>query len=315
MHLFEGCPRTLTRPFADSLVVLAVLVTALGCNLSPGPGGQDPARSAQALVVTNGLSNNGLSNNGLSNNGLSNNGLSNNGLSNNGVFGPWLRQDPTLRAQLMKYLVACAVPAGGVRTYTDPITGTIYTWTGQLGLAPDWASGLPATVAEEQIVSACLAAHANPFEAHVPFSIQGRDARGIDISFTSQELADFSVPEACFFGNLFRAEGLYSGSDRTKLHPSESTTRVCGLTRDNNGQNPGCLEILRVGKCNQNKNCSLDPTGRYYTQCTRQGVTYLPLTTRLQPSEIHVCGDGICQLGEGCGNSQNADRCVDCPCP
>jgi hypothetical protein len=299
---------------------------SLSCGVAPDPEVEELAQSEQELLATNGLATNGLATNGLATNGLATNGLATNGLATNGLatnglatngaFVAWLREDPVLRANLMKYIVTCAAPAGEVRSYSDAVLGVTYTWTGQLGLAPDWASGRPSTEAEEQLISACLAAHANPYGVHVDFSIQGRDARGTELAFTQQELNDYDVPEACFFGNVFRNQGLYAGSDGIRLRINESTTRACGLSKLNRGDNPNCEPIFRIGGCAKTRNCALDASGRFYTQCTYQGVVYKALTTRIRRSEIHVCGDGICQVGESCGRTRQADHCRDCArCP
>ncbi|WP_224367263.1 hypothetical protein [Hyalangium versicolor] len=275
------------------------------------------SQSSQSLTDFNGLATNGLATNGLATNGLATNGLATNGLATNGLFSVWLNQDPEVRVDLMKYIIACAVPAGEVRTYTNKKTGKRYQWEGQMGLTPSWAAGHPATEVEEQLVSACLAAHANPYGLHVNFSLQGRTAVGTEIPFTSQELSQYSVRESCFFGNLFRNQGLYAGNDRNSLDPDESTVRGCGLSRTMIGENPECEPIYRVGRCDL-FTCTLDATGRYYTQCFLFGKAYRPLTTRVLPSAINVCGDGVCQVTEHCGKGwggrgRTPDNCgVDC---
>ena len=47
------------------------------------------------------------------------------------------------------------------------------------------------------------------------------------------------------------------------------------------------------------------------------GIQYKVLTTRLRPSDVYTCGDGVCQVSEHCGTGQTADNCgLDCgPCP
>jgi hypothetical protein len=272
------------------------------------------AQQAQELIEENGLATNGLATNGLATNGLATNGLATNGLSSS-TFSSWFSAAPAQRAQLMKYLIGCAVPEGQVRTYTDPDTGTSYLWAGKLGLASNWGSGQPATEQEEQIISACLAAHANPYGLRVGFSILGLGAEGGEIPYTTQELGDYGIREACFFGNLFRGQGLYAGNDHTQLDSSKSTNRGCGLSGIASGENPTCPAIVRVGTCDSAQ-CVPDPTGTYYTRCTYNGVSYRPVTTRLQLSSVNTCGDGICQVSEHCGVGKSADNCSDCgACP
>src|SRR5512143_114790 len=157
--------------------VLAAVLAA-GCGVEELPSeeqGPEPRTQEQAIREDNGLSLNGLSLNGLSLNGLSLNGLSLNGLSTTD-FSNWFNSDPAGNEQLMRYIVLCAVPEGESRSFRNPTTGVLYTWSGWMGLAPSWSSGAPATVVEQQIVSACLAAHANNYGVHVPISLLGSSA-------------------------------------------------------------------------------------------------------------------------------------------
>ena len=92
--------------------------------------------SDQAVEIDNGLAFNGLAFNGLAFNGLAFNGLTNE------AFSAWFEQN-TLQADMtMRYLVACAVPAGQTRLYTDG-AGQVHRWYGSLGLAPDWRRDIP----------------------------------------------------------------------------------------------------------------------------------------------------------------------------
>lgn len=266
----------------------------------------------QELWGLNGLSTNGLSTNGLSTNGLSTNGLSTNGLATK-EFLVWFNASPALSTAVMGYLVRCAMEDGQSLAYDNPVTGQRYRWKGELGLAPHWSLGQLPSVPEQQIVSACLAAHVNKFGLHVSLSVLGSSAQGQPMPFTADELALFSIREACFFGNLFSGEGLYAANDRSLLSDSESTTRACGLSSQ--AQNSDCAPLVHVGFCSDF--CTLDASGTYYTQCTYQGTSFLPITTRIQPREIYTCGDGVCQMTERCGSGSTAQSCgVDCgACP
>ena len=215
---------------------LAILLLGAGCGVSAEPGApvlQDlsPPRTGtveQSLESANGLSLNGLSFNGLSFNGLSFNGLSFNGLSSS-AFVSWFREDPVLADRVMQYVVHCAVPEGQQRTYADATTGQSHTWSGGLGLAPAWAEGEPATRVEEQVVSACLTAHANKYGMRVPISVLGLRADGLAIPFTEEEAKQYKWKESCFFGNLFNGEGAFVGRDKGRLKPRESSSRACSV--------------------------------------------------------------------------------------
>jgi hypothetical protein len=306
--------------WGKGLVLLALWVgSGVGCN-APSTLSETEwmEQQGQELIADNGLSTNGLSTNGLSTNGLSTNGLSTNGLSTNGLamnglssssFSSWFQQSPALANLVMTYMVRCAVPAGQSRTYSDGVS--TYTWPGSLGLAPAWSSGSPATLAEQQIISACLGAHANKYGKTVPISVLGTDAQGQSISYTSAELADFSQREACFFGNLFNGEGVFVGNDQPLLPTAKSSLRACALASGNSATSSACSPMVHTGSCATS--CQLDATGTYYTQCTRNGISYRPITSRIRTQEIVTCGDGICQASEVCGKGNRSDDCgVDC---
>ncbi|WP_224249960.1 hypothetical protein [Hyalangium gracile] len=270
---------------------------------------------SRELQSPNGLSANGLSANGLSANGLSANGLSANGLSA-ADFQAWFQSNPTVAESVMRYLVLCAAPAGQTLSYTDATTGQGYSWSGRLGLAPGWSSGQPATVSEQQVISACLAAHVNKYGVHIPLSVLGRSAQGQPIPFTLPELVTFSQREACFFGNLFTHQGIYVGSDRGNLSARESSARACSISSNaGNARTTDCAPLMYAGTCTTF--CTLDASKTYYTSCTYNGVTYRPITTRLRPDDIYLCGDGVCQISESCGTSTQYNNCLlDCgACP
>ena len=185
----SGCStwwnRSASLPPLRAVLLTGALLALAGCGGAALEDASDAAAWAavdQAQSADNGLSTNGLSTNGLSTNGLSTNGLSTNGLSTNG-FNDWFNSNAATAPTLMAYIVKCAVPAGQTRTFVQTATGTSFTWQGNLGLAPNWASGLPATEVEQQAVSACLAAHANKFGLHISLSVLGRTAAGAPLPY------------------------------------------------------------------------------------------------------------------------------------
>jgi hypothetical protein len=302
-------------PWAWQGLTLACLLGAsAGCEPAAEPLLVAGAvhQSAEDLQSPNGLSVNGLSVNGLSVNGLSVNGLSVNGLSTR-AFRDWFNLNPALNEVTMRYVVRCAMAEPESLSWNNPHTGEHHTWQGQLALAPGWSAGLPPSLSEQQAITACLAAHANKFGLHIPISVLGRDALGLPIPYTGRELATYSEREACFFGNLFTDEGIHAANDRPELRAHESTSRACGLSSRGGGS--GCDPISHEGACAEF--CTLDATKTYYTQCTFHGVAYRPLTTRILPTDIYRCGDGVCQHTESCGTGTTYDSCAaDCgPCP
>jgi len=277
------------------------------------------AAGARPVVAVNGLSPNGLSANGLSANGLGANGLSANGLSANGLsangFATWFDANAPVADMVMGYVVNCAVPAGQTRTWTSPKTRLTYAWGGALGLLPGWAAGNPMTTAEEQVLTACLAAHVNKFGVHIPIAVEGRGATGVQIPIGKTELADYSVKEAAFFGNLVRDEGIFVCLDHGIWGARYSSGRACGFDSRYPEASLECPPVVNVGSCGSI--CTLDRSRTFYESCTWNGMTYKPLTTRLRQSDIYRCGDGTCQFTESCGNGTEYQECQsDCGlCP
>ncbi|MDY7230380.1 hypothetical protein [Hyalangium rubrum] len=302
----QGIPRVGLQQWLWNLMwVLGVATTAACGPMEPGVEAEASSLETrtQAVKTLNGLSVNGLSVNGLSVNGLSVNGLS------SVEFRQWFNQNPAEHDAVMEYVSLCAMPAGTSLTYLNPSTGLSYTWQGQLGLAPDWSVGQAPSRKEQQVVSACLAAHVNKFGKHVPLSVLGKSAKGVPIPFTDEELARFSERESCFFGNFFNGRGGFAANDRPRLKDTESTSRACGLA--SRGTEESCPAVAHVGFCDDF--CTRDASSKYYAQCTYQGETFVPLTTRIKPQEIFTCGDGVCQFTESCGNGSVPGSCkADC---
>jgi hypothetical protein len=269
------------------------LAGASGCGpLEPAAEAPELESQAQELLSENGLSANGLSANGLSANGLSANGLSANGLSANGLssatFTTWFTQHRASSEMMMRYLVRCAVPAGQSRSFVDPQTGQRYTWPGVLGLAPGWASGAPASLNEQKIITACLLAHVNQSGVNLPISVLGRDALGHLIPYTRLELMTYSVHEACFFGNLFTQQGLFFGVDQRPRDHGKYFTRACTNLSSSDAREAGaassCGAIQYVGSCLSH--CQIDfQGGPFYRRCFYGGVSYPALTTRMRPQD------------------------------
>ncbi|WP_224371813.1 hypothetical protein [Hyalangium versicolor] len=270
--------------------------------------------SDSALVTNNSLTPNGLGTNGLGTNGLGTNGLGTNGLST-ASFASWFDSNPAaLSDMVMRYLVRCAVPASESRTWTHPSTGVHYTWTGELGLTPNWASGQVASEREEQLITACLAAHVNKFGVSMQISVVGRDAPSNVLHMDTGEATTYSQQEATFYGNLFRNEGIFVCKDpHLKLSSAQSTLRACSLESPNSS----CSPITITGTCGGGTGCIPDSTKGFYASCTYNKKTYPALSTRIRPQDIYKCGDGICQISESCGTGKSAISCLaDCgPCP
>jgi hypothetical protein len=273
---------------------------------------------AESQIANNGLSSNGLSSNGLSSNGLSSNGLSSNGLSSNGLssnglssngFQSWFLGQAGGTAysdMVMTYVVKCAAPAGS--TISTTVNGVTYNWAGELGLAPQWTAGNPIPTIEQQLISACLAAHANRFGVHVNISVLGYASDGSPIPTSAQELLDYPVREGCFFGNLFTGDGVFVGND-SYWGTSNSSVRDCAITVSGS-PNDNCPPMVFAGACAQLCASAGDPNA--YSSCTYNGTTYASINTRIAASDIYQCGDHTCQVSESCGTGLTPNNCEDC---
>jgi len=265
--------------------------------------------------ITNGATPGSFTNqfvgNGFMSNGLIRNGLAPSGLSTDEFIAWFNSNPPDYSNMVMRYLTKCALPAGQTLSWTNPVSGDSYTWNGVLGLASGWTSGQAMSPVEQQVMTACMAAHVNKFGLHVQLSLSGADAQGTPISTSSEELATFDMPEGCFFGNLFDASGaVYVGSDRAPFAPPESSVRACAISVDETGTTQQCAAMQHIGTCSDF--CVRDPSNTYYTSCTYNGVSYIPLNTRISSSDVYTCGDGICQVSEHCGSSPTTQLANDC---
>lgn len=291
----------------------------VGCG---SPEELSAARDTAALAMENGLSVNGLSVNGLSVNGLPVDGVSFNGLATLGLtdqalrssqFQSWFLEQAggiPYTDMVMRYIVKCAVASDSSRSVK--LRGKNYTWNGMLGLAPQWAKGLPIPLIEQQLVTACFAAHVNKFGMNVMVSLLGYGADGSPIPMGAEELTDYPVKEGCFFGNLFNGEGAFVGAEQV-WPASSSSSRACAINALS-GNGAYCSPMISIGSCSTH--CILNSANTGYTSCTHNAITYLPITTRITVDQIYVCGDGICQASESCGSGCSRDNCVDCsPCP
>ena len=303
----------------NGLVALSLSDACLSISLaSAPPAGSEPLTDPTLLDPTLGaplidpMACGALSN-GMSPNLLGIKGLNPNSL-NDDHFRKWFAADPREANLLMKYLVKCSLPLGLGMEFE--YGGISYTWAGLLGLAPHWAAGEPIPENEQQLVSACLGAHANRYGAHVPISLLGQTADNTPLAVSDQELSDYPVTEGCFFGNLFNKDGVFSANDRPlALAGDQSSVRACAMPdRTGSGASSMCSPIKYAGNCRDL--CQPDPTNLYYLNCTMNGKTYRALSTRIRQSAEYTCGDGICQVTESCGTGSSWNDCgLDCgPC-
>lgn len=327
MKIAHSSPLRLA-PHARALAALAGGV-ALACgSAGPAPSSTDggltlgtaiyrvceselarmPSRPGSALRAERGGGAKGVCQNGLTVVPLGGDAL------DSPEFAAWFNADPGSADVVMRYTFSCAAPAGQTVTWTNPATGAAYAWRGRLALAPGWTSGAEPTEAEQQVVSACLAALVNKYGAHVTIALEGRGATGEQIPVGATELETFSVREGCFFGNVFAGDGLFVGADHAPYDDATSSSRACTFDRAS-GPDGDCPPLVSVGSCADL--CEPDATGVFYERCTVGGKAYQAIATRVAPSTLFRCGDGVCQFTERCGTGSTWNDCeADCgACP
>ena len=98
----------------------------------------------------------------------------------------------------MSYIVRCALPAGHSVLMTDQ-AGAPYTFQGQIGIAPQWETGVCDTACQEY-VTACLLAHVNTTGQHISLWL---DSASPAIGWGRD--GNFPYQEGTFYGNIFQS--------------------------------------------------------------------------------------------------------------
>ena len=302
------------REALSSVTVHFVMAVGLaGCGIALATEDSNYKHSFEALLDDHGLSPSGLISNGARR-GVTN-GLSfapgSNGLAAGGLGGPriagaafdaWFGKDRAYANMVMRYVVRCALPAGASRSYLNPGDGLVYTWPGSIGLAPLWATGAAIPVVEQELVSACLAAHVDENGAQTSIMLRGFGPNDVPIS-AGKDARRYPFVEGAFYGNLFRAQAprvyaCFIGNPRENA--LVTIPRDCAF-----GGKPGnCAPMSHTGWCPSV--CAAKGIGTYST-CEGDGQAFRPVVVQLRDTDVARCGDSICQANE---NHQSCRR--DC---
>ena len=184
-----------SRRFPILSVGLAVVMSALAAGCADLPADQ-AATDSEELQADNGLKTiNGMKvHNGLgAGNGLS---LSAGLKSSSGLSSSSGLMTTADGRTTVSYLVRCALPAGRTITKADQY-GKMYSFAGQIGVAPEWENGI-CLGSCERWVSACMLALVNTTGDHYPLWLVAQNPAigwGLDSSFPFQE--------GSFFGDIF----------------------------------------------------------------------------------------------------------------
>ncbi len=184
----------------STIAILALAITLAGCaSIDEEIGVAQLAELSQNAMSINAMSINAMSINAMSINAMSINAMSINAMS---IIS--FQLDTTASGgieksaegrQLLHYLARCAL--GPKHELTVAVAGQTHVFPGSLGLAPGWVYR-SLTRAERRILSACLLSHVNHYGLSVAISLRGA---GLEVS--EQEIQDFYVYEATFYGDVF----------------------------------------------------------------------------------------------------------------
>jgi hypothetical protein len=210
------------------LVIAALFASACVAPFDAEQGQDAEDVSAQAAGTSNALTSNALTSNALTSNALTSNALTSNALTSNALTSNALTRealrDPSART-LLRYIVGCALPAGDLLALE--IDGEPYSFHGELGLAPDWATdGGACDGACRSWISGCVLSRVNYLGESVRISVRGDRA---ELEPDKIELRDFTHREATYYGDIFAERPRYYAC----LAPGASSIpRVCGPSLD-----------------------------------------------------------------------------------
>jgi hypothetical protein len=175
----------------------------------------------------------------------------------------------------LKYLASCALEANV--TLVGEVNGRRYEWPGSMGLAPQWHTRA-LTEEEERWVSACIFARTNYFGVRVELSLRSTfpsTAPGLRVD--AKEARAYSVEEATFFGDVFRAQSTAyvcaSNDNAERKARIAAHRRICALPLDQrraDGRQVTACGFVYVGACSAEK-------------FTQGGVTYRQAVTVFLP--------------------------------
>jgi hypothetical protein len=165
---------------------------------SPNTSSTDQEVRSANRIALNRIALNRIALNRIALNRIALNRIALNGLRTLGVPGATDIMDTADGRDVFKYLVQCALTDSQSVTFNDA-DGNEYTYTGAIGLAPEWDTGFP-TDSEKHWVSACLLARTNAYGIPVAISLRGDNPA---LTVDAVEAAAYSLHEAAFWGDVF----------------------------------------------------------------------------------------------------------------
>lgn len=253
-----------------ALMFLSSLTFLAGCTTESSTVEDAVAETSEAVITTNAISTNAISTNAISTNAISTNAISTNAISTNALA---IFRDPSAQGEsarvYLQYLVRCSfTPDQSVSFIWTDDDGIVHpeTFYGELGLAPEWATG-PVRESGKRMVSACMAAHVNYYGVHVTISVRsGEDP--LRIHPGDDELDAYPHVEGAFWGNLWApVPYLRTCYNSANAANSRAHLRVCAtghVGADGITEECGMIEI--VGPCSS-ACVGFDQARQDYTKC------------------------------------------------
>ncbi|HEX7704098.1 MAG TPA: hypothetical protein VF403_25325 [Kofleriaceae bacterium] len=194
-------------------IALLTVLALSGCVLDDPT---DTGTEEQDIASTNKLATNKLATNKLATNKLATNKLAAASFAI-GSTGSSLIETSDGR-DVLTYMLGCALTPAQSLTLTTS-TGTPYTFTGLIGVAPAWTTRA-LTLDEQRWVTGCLLARVNYFGVLVNLSMRGN----LPALATTSAEATYTQLDGSFYGNLFDPAGPteYACDGR-----ADNTLRIC----------------------------------------------------------------------------------------
>jgi hypothetical protein len=210
------------------LAVMTLAMLAQVACTQPDTDPEEVAETQQGIVTANAVTANAVTANAVTANAVTANALLAHALTTDALATNTLVKnaltDPLAR-ELLTYVVSCALPED--EQISVSVQGVTYTFSGSLGLAPEWGQQCGSCDSECQSwVSGCVISRLDYLGESLDISIRGKKS-GLHSNHDERE--DFPNIEATYYGNIFQQPQKIFAC----LPPGKtSIPRVCGPSLD-----------------------------------------------------------------------------------
>lgn len=169
----------------------------------------------------------------------------------------------------LTFAVACALTSA--QTVTFSVSGTSYSASGILGVAPSWTSSA-LTTTQAAWVSACMFANVTDASTLIWLSVRGTEP---SLAPSIPERTDYQIEEGAFWGNAFANLGPIAGYSCVGNDQAADDTyaqlplRQCAQWDGVSSSNRSPCGLSYAGRCNQVCTATVAP----YSGCSFLGGT------------------------------------------